>query len=274
MRLPLSPKTDDVPPYSLTARFYDHLMRHVNYVRWADYVAELFDLADLRDRTEPAGLQPRRVQRVLELACGTGKLLLELSRAGFEMYGMDRSEAMARLAAARGRTAGASAHVWCGDMRDLACAAQFDAVICLYDSMNYCHTPEEVARVFARVAGVLPAGGLFIFDVCTRWNCWRNFRNYTDRDGWDEVSYYRHSYYKPVRSLQYNEFLIASEAHPGQTFRELHVQRIYALQEIRKLAAAGPWEEAGCFKDMSRRPGGERAERVHFVFRRQIASEL
>ena len=40
MRLPLSPKTDDVPPYSLTARFYDHLMRHVNYVRWADYVAE------------------------------------------------------------------------------------------------------------------------------------------------------------------------------------------------------------------------------------------
>jgi SAM-dependent methyltransferase len=154
-------------------------------------------------------------------------------------------------------------------MRDVAVDLTLDAVICLYDSMNYCHKLEEVTGVFAQVAKVLRPGGLFIFDVCTRWNCWRNFRNYTDREDWGHLTYHRHSYFKPIGKMQYNEFLIESTEHPGQALRELHVQRIYSLNEIRKIAAAGPWQEAGCFRDMSRRPGSERADRVHFVFRRQ-----
>ncbi len=266
MQFRFSQKTDEVPPYSLVAQFYDHLMRHVNYARWANYVIDLFDLAILRGGPASPDARPRKVQTVLELACGTGKLLLELSRAGFRMYALDRSAAMAQCAATRSHATGAQ--IWCGDMRDLACKAQFDAVICLYDSMNYCRTPDEVAGVFARVAEVLAPGGVFIFDVCTRWNCWRNFRNYTDQDGFDGVRYHRHSYFRAIGSWQYNEFLIESESDPGRAFCERHVQRIYSLQEIRKIAASGPWEEAGCFKDMSRRPGGERAERVHFVFRK------
>ncbi|MGH7495217.1 MAG: class I SAM-dependent DNA methyltransferase [bacterium] len=265
MRLPSLSKTCEVPPYSSVAQFYDFLMRHVNYTRWASYVVDLFDLAH-PDRETQANRQ--RVRTVLELACGTGKLLVKLSEAGFQMYGMDRAASMVQSAAARCQQARVPAHVWCGDMRDFALDLKLDAVICLYDSMNYCHKPEELTGVFAQVAKVLRPGGLFIFDVCTRWNCWRNFRNYTDREDWGQLTYHRHSYFKPIGKLQYNEFVIESAEHPGQAMRELHVQRIYSLQEIRKIAAAGSWEEAGCFRDMSRRPGTERADRVHFVFRR------
>jgi len=264
LQVPLLPTTDEVPPYSVVAQFYDYLMRHVNYARWANYVIDLFDLANLG---EAAGR--RRVQSILELACGSGKLLVELSRAGFQTYGMDRSASMAQCTAARCEKAGMPARIWCGDMRNFASAARFDAVICLYDSLNYCSKPDEVVSVFAHVGEVLQPGGLFIFDICTRWNCWRNFRNYTDKEDWRRWTYHRHSFFKPVANLQYNEFLIENADFPGQTFRELHVQRIYSLNEIRKIAAADWWEEAGCFKDMSRRPGNERAERVHFVFRKK-----
>lgn len=239
-------------------------MRHVNYARWAKYVSGLFDLADI---CEAGG--GHRVQTVLELACGTGKLLMELSQAGFRTYGMDCSAAMVQCAAAQCRRNHAPVRMWCGDMRAFAVDLKFDAAICLYDSLNYCCRREEVASVFARVADALAPGGVFIFDICTRWNCWRNFRNYRDRENWGRWKYHRHSYFKPVGGWQYNEFLIESADHPGRTMRELHVQRIYSLNEIRSIAAAGPWQEAGCFKNMSREPGSERADRVHFVFRRQ-----
>ncbi|MEK7729655.1 MAG: class I SAM-dependent methyltransferase [candidate division KSB1 bacterium] len=266
-------KNVEATPYSRLAEFYDHLMGHVNYRRWADYIIAQFDLATFPEPepfvTRNARPPHAKVATVLELACGTGKVLVELSRSGFETFGLDLSPAMAHYAARRLRQEGFRAQVWCADMQHVATGVQMDAVICLYDSMNYCRHPHELTRVFESMAQVVRPGGLFIFDVCTRWNCWKNFRNYVEHDSFRNFSYHRHSYFHPIGNLQYNEFLIVDERDPGPTLREKHVQRIYSLNEIRKLAASGLWEEAACLSGMSQRPGSERAERVHFVFRRK-----
>lgn len=266
-------KNAEITPYSRLAEFYDHLMSHVNYRRWADFIVTLFAHAE-GARREPANSRSGQVAHekvfsVLELAWGTGKVLLELSRSGFEVYGLDRSLEMAQYAARRLRHEGYRANVWCADMCQVATGTDMDAAICLYDSMNYCRHPHELRRVFQVMAGVVRPGGLFIFDVCTRWNCWKNFRNYTERDSFRNYSYHRHSYFHALGNLQYNEFFIVDDRNPKATLREKHVQRIYSLNEIRKLAANGCWEEAACFSGMSDQPGSERAERVHFVFRRK-----
>lgn len=267
-----SQKNVEAAPYSRIAEFYDHLMGHVNYRRWADFIIALFDLAT-PPPDSPALTHPPRphahVAKVLELACGTGRVLVELSRSGFEVYGLDLSPEMARYAARRLQREGLHARVWCGDMQYVATGILMDAVICLYDSVNYCRYPHEVTRVFESMARVIRPGGLFIFDVCTRWNCWKNFRNYVEHDSFRNFSYHRHSYFHPIGSLQYNEFLIVDDRDPGPTLREKHVQRIYSLNEIRKLAASAVWEEVACFSGLTQRPGSERAERVHFVFRRK-----
>ena len=271
-------KNAEATPYSRVAEFYDHLMGHVNYRRWADYVIALFDHATSPQIMPPSSFAIKRphekVATVLELACGTGKVLVELSRSGFEVYGLELSPEMARYAARRLRHAGFRANVWCGDMQHVATGVQMDAVICLYDSMNYCRHPHEVTRVFASMASVVRPGGLFIFDVCTRWNCWKNFRNYVEKDSFQYFSYHRHSYFHPIGNLQYNEFLIVDERNPGPTLREKHVQRIYSLKEVRKLALHDLWEEVTCLSGMSQRPGSERAERVHFVFRRKPSAPV
>jgi len=270
-----SPVAQEIAPYSCVAEFYDHLMRHVNYPRWAEYIMTLFTLADLppacgtvsRDRG-------RQVNRVLELACGTGHLLAELARKGFQIYGCDRALAMVSAARQRLLQHGLTANVWCADMREVVANLQVDATICLYDSLNYCLEQEDVQRVLRAVAQLVRGGGLFIFDICTQHNCRRNFRDYVEKDATADYSYTRHAYYKPYQRLQYNEFIIIDEANGGRVLREKHLQRIYAIKEIRtQIAASGRWREVACYSGMSRRPGTEKAERVHFVLKRIPASE-
>lgn len=267
MRWTSSQRTTEIAPYSLVAEFYDHLMRHVNYERWASYVMSLFPLAD--DRQTRAATARARVTRVLELACGTGQMLVELAKAGFTVFGSDRSAAMLRVARQRLMREGRHANLWCGDMREVAAVAQVDAAICLYDSINYCLTPEDLQRVFKSVAQLVRAGGLFIFDICTQHNCSRNFRNYIERDATSDFSYTRHAYYKAYKKLQFNDFKIIDETNREQEYCERHIQRVYSIREMsEQFMANGLWQEVGRFSGMSRRPGQERAERVHFVLKR------
>jgi SAM-dependent methyltransferase len=245
-------------------------MRHVNYPRWAKHVIDLFGFAE-----------GGRIERVLELACGTGNMLVELAQAGYRVCGMDSSYDMIRQAAERlSKVEVASGKIqfcpplfapclWCGDMKAFAVASPFDAAICLYDSFNYCVEPESARRLLNNAAAAVRGGGVFVFDVCTERNCRQNFSNYYEHDGYLEVSYVRRSYFKPQRKIQINEFFISDEFRRGPTLYERHEQRIYSLREINEMVDPQQWFVAGCFDGVSRRPASEKSDRVHFVLRRK-----
>jgi len=251
-------------------------MRHVNYMRWAMYIIELFKFAE-----------GKRVERVLELACGTGNMLVEMSRAGYEVCGLDLSFDMVRQAASRlskGQTANGKQQnhhspfalhllpigprVWCGDMQNVAVTSPVDVMLCLYDSFNYCVEPAGARRLLQNAAGAVRPGGLFIFDVCTEHNCRKNFNNFYEREGYLEVSYIRRAHFKPYRKIQVNEFFITDVFSHGPTLYERHEQRIYSLPEIAEMIDPKEWTLVGVFDGMSQRPGSERSDRVHFVLRK------
>ncbi|MDZ7360921.1 MAG: methyltransferase domain-containing protein [candidate division KSB1 bacterium] len=255
-----SRRTKHVRPYRRVAYFYDHLMRHVNYKRWAMYIIELFGLAE-----------GGRIERVLELACGTGNVLAELAQAGYKVFGLDSSFEMVQQAAERlSKLQGANCKLplCCGDMKNFAVVSPVDAVICLYDSFNYCLEPEAARELLDNAAAAVRRGGLFIFDVCTEHTCRRNFNNFFERDSFLEISYIRRAHFKPSRKIQVNEFFITDGFSRGPALYERHEQRIYSLQEINAMIDAQQWELAGCFDGMSRRPGSEKSDRVHFVLKR------
>jgi len=240
-------------------------MRHVNYKRWAMYIIDLFGFAE-----------GGRVERVVELACGTGNVLAELAQAGHKVFGLDLSFEMLKQAAERlSKLQVASCNLpfapcfWRGDMKNFAVASPVDAVICLYDSFNYCLEPEAARRLLDGVAAAVRRGGLFIFDVCTEHTCRRNFNNFYERESYLEISYIRRAHFKPSRKIQVNEFFITDGFSRGPALYERHEQRIYSLQEITAMIDAQQWEVAGCFDGMSRRPGSEKSDRVHFVLKRR-----
>lgn len=112
---------------------------------------------------------------LLELACGTGTVALAMARQGWRVLGVDGSPHM--LAEARRKEQEARNEVdtrlditWLQqDMRQLALGERVSLATCLYDSLNYMLTSEDLQTVFRRVQAALEPGGLFVFDMNTPW---------------------------------------------------------------------------------------------------------
>jgi len=141
--------------YESLSNAYDELTRDVDYSRWADYIQWHF--SRLR----------HPVHTVLDLACGTGSLSLELSRRGYRLTGVDRSGDMLALAEEKCRRAGFAVPFFCEDMARLRLPERVDACVCCLDSVNYVVQPDKLRRAFRRVYDILEPGGLFLFDADT-----------------------------------------------------------------------------------------------------------
>ncbi|MNB92380.1 Cypemycin methyltransferase [compost metagenome] len=100
--------------------------------------------------------------KVLDLCCGMGRHSLALAEAGYEVTGVDLSEALLREARAQ---EGASRVKWVrSDMRDLPLEGGFDAVVNLFTSFGYFEKDEEHVKVLREIWRMLKPGGRFIID--------------------------------------------------------------------------------------------------------------
>lgn len=258
-------------PYSAIAGLYDRIMDHVNYGSWAEYISALFR------RFHPG------VQSVLEIACGTGSLALLLSTSGYSLTCTDLSPEMLKMASNKFRKAGRRARFVAGSMTALPFTAidhpnvcnstrwgpPFDAVLCIYDSINYLLEPSDFRRAAHQAASVAKKGGLFIFDVCTVKNSELFFHDGSMFGTCEDMTYQRICKYHSRTHIQENRFVISRN---GKTLGiERHRQRIYYLDEITGMISTqdSPFREVGRFNDMSFYTGTEDSERVHFVFRKE-----
>ncbi|NTW02875.1 MAG: class I SAM-dependent methyltransferase, partial [Oscillochloris sp.] len=114
--------------------------------------------------------------RALDLACGTGAATLIMAEAGVHVIGVDRSQAMLRIARARARDRNLPVRWVAADIRRLSRSPaarsalrpdSFDLITCLYDSLNYLTGADDLAAVCEGVARLLRTGGRFIFDLNT-----------------------------------------------------------------------------------------------------------
>jgi len=119
-----------------------------------DYAAEAAEVAALvRDRCPSA-------RTLLDVACGTGAHLLHL-RDAFAVEGVELSAHMA--ARAWTRLPGVPIHQ--GDMRLFDLGRRFDAVTCLFSSIGYTRTPEDLHRALTAMAAHLEPGGVLVVDA-------------------------------------------------------------------------------------------------------------
>jgi SAM-dependent methyltransferase len=108
---------------------------------------------------------------LLDLACGTGRLMIPLLRDGHQVIGLDRAPAM--LARAHGRlrrlSAARRAHALLvrGDLRALPLRRERRAALalCAFHSLQHLLTDEEILGFLAGVRDTLAPGGWLAFDV-------------------------------------------------------------------------------------------------------------
>jgi len=107
----------------------------------------------------------RPVKRLLELACGTGNHSFLLEKYGYEIIATDYSNDMLVQARHKSESKNSRVDFRQQDMRTLDLHERpFDAVICLFDSIGYVATNENIGQVLRNVHDHLKTDGLFIFE--------------------------------------------------------------------------------------------------------------
>jgi SAM-dependent methyltransferase len=135
----------------------------------ARYYDIIFDADTRQEMALLEAVQERyglaRGRRMLEPACGSGRLVAAAAARGWRVTGFDISEGALRFARRRLRARNLSAHVVGADMQNFSFRARFDIAHCLVSTFKYLLS-EEAARAHLRcVADALRSGGLYVLGL-------------------------------------------------------------------------------------------------------------
>jgi SAM-dependent methyltransferase len=132
------------------AELYDAI-----YFGFKDYGREADQIAALLRAVHPA------CRTVLDVACGTGEhARLLATRHGFEVDGIDINDDFLRLA----RQKHPAGRFTRADMLDFALDRRYDAVMCLFSSIGYVVTLDNVTRALGRFRAHLADGGMVVVE--------------------------------------------------------------------------------------------------------------
>jgi ubiquinone/menaquinone biosynthesis C-methylase UbiE len=113
--------------------------------------------------------------RLLDLGCGTGRLLIPLTRRGAWVLGVDLSAEMLRVARSRAEDAGVTVQLLQANLTELDGVrdGSFDTAACLFSTLGMVCGANQRRRVVGHAYRLLRPGGRFVLHVHNRWfNLW------------------------------------------------------------------------------------------------------
>ncbi len=99
--------------------------------------------------------------RVLEPACGSGRLLVQMARRGWRVHGFDLEPAMVRYSKERLRAEGLAGTVAVGDMASFQVRGTFDLAHCFVSTFKYLLDEDSARAHLEHVAAALAPGGVY-----------------------------------------------------------------------------------------------------------------
>ena len=242
--------------YTSFAKVYDMFMDNIPYTEWAEYVAGLLKEYGVED-----GL-------VLDLGCGTGSLTQILADKGYDMIGIDNSEDMLGIAMEKREETGQDILYLLQDMREFELYGTVKAVISICDSMNYILESDDLKEVFRLVNNYLDPGGVFIFDLNTVFKYSKILGDSTIAENREESSFIWENYYYEDECInEYNLSLFIREGELYRKYEEMHYQRAYELEEIRRLIEEAGMEFITAYDAFTRNAPRTDSERIYVVAR-------
>lgn len=249
--------------YTSLAAVYDRLNAEVDYAAIADHIERQF------------GFMTEKPVSLLDLACGTGSLTLELARRGYDLIGVDLSEDM--LAEARHKCDSAGKQKLRHDilfirqnMVDLELYGTVDAAVCCLDSLNYLTRDGELRRAFRHIHNYLNPDGLFIFDVNTPYKFRQVYGNNSyilEDDG--ILCAWQNCYNEKSRICDFY-LSIFRECEDGRWERsdECQRERCYSLATLKRMLAETGFELLAIYDGWSQNEPSDDSERWCVTARR------
>ena len=235
-----------VKPYEKLAFVYDHLMSHVNYELWADYVYNI---------SKPYINQK---SSILELAGGNGKFSdifikfyqnIIISDISFEML----SSGINNLSKV------------CCEMQSLPFKTKFDFIYSTFDSINYLISKKDLLKLFIEVQNILSKDGIFTFDVSLEKNSLRHAGDSPRTSRSNNIRYKHLSLYNKNSRIHKNIFEIKFN---GTTYKEVHKQKIYPFELYFDLLEKANLFVINCYEAFSFEQAKSSSQRAQFVVRK------
>ena len=180
------------------------------------------------------------VERVMEAACGTGRMLVALPSLGYHVTGYDQSAEMVDYSITRAKKAGfeESVAVVQGDMASITFDKKFDAAINLINSIGYLRSDEDILSHLRNTADALNSGGIYL--VCL--GC---ADDETGSDSWsieaDDVkgtATWGVTKSDTEKKLSFQFFqLEADDAGTEVSFRDEHILRLWFYDDFKRLVS-------------------------------------
>jgi len=147
---------------------HDDLYNYPQYydlVYGSDWKAE-FRFLENCFRRYAWGVAPRRkVRRIFEPACGTGRLLIKLAQAGYEVSGNDLNEKAVRYCNRRLERHSFPASATVGDMSDFTLQRRVDAAFNMINSFRHLESEAAARSHLQCVAAALRPGGIYVLGL-------------------------------------------------------------------------------------------------------------
>jgi SAM-dependent methyltransferase len=164
---PLAPPamTDQVPTGRRKARPWWEELFNDDFIRTMAKISDE-QIAGEVDFIEES-LAVAKGAMLLDLACGTGRHAIELTRRGYKVVGFDLSLPMLARAADEAHDRNQKLNFVQGDMREMTFEDTFDGIYCWATSFGF-FEEDKNALVVHKVHKALKKGGQFLLDVVNR----------------------------------------------------------------------------------------------------------
>lgn len=242
--------------YNSLPPIYDALMSGVPYSAW---------LSRMERAVRQRGKSPRSV---LDIACGTGAITELLWRRGYRpVVGFDLSQGMVQIARTKALARLYDIDYRVADLAELDLGGQqFELLISVFDSLNYILEPERLQQGFHRLFAHAAPGAILTFDMNSVYALRQNLFTQKETNGpiehdwrsrWDEVA--------QICRVEM-DFWVDDE-HTGERrhFKEVHLQRAYALNDVKNWLTDAGWVHIEVFGNYGERAPNARADRWLFV---------
>lgn len=242
--------------YESFAEVYDMYMDNVPYDIWCQQLCQL-----LEDYQVPKGL-------VAELGCGTGKMTRRLQREGYDMIGIDNAYEMLGIAMAQESE---NILYLCQDMREFELYGTVAAVVSVCDSINYLTEDGDLEQVIRLANNYLDPGGVFVFDINTRYKYAEILADNTFAETRETGSFiWENEFDEETNINAYALTLYIGDEQTGfQRYMEEHFQRAYTLDEVKQAVANGGMQFLQAIDVDTMGPVCETTERMYIVCKEQ-----
>ena len=102
---------------------------------------------------------------VLEIGCGTGRVLLELLKKGIDIEGLDISKEMLKILKSKAKLLGLKPKVYKADMRKFSLKKKYSMIIVPYRSFLHLSTDKDRVAALKNMYNHLKKGGKLIIHV-------------------------------------------------------------------------------------------------------------